>query len=144
MRIGLLTTPLSNLAFEGALDRAVDMGASAVELGSGGYPGRPHCPVDELLESEGKRREYMQAVVSRSLIVSAFSCHANPLHPDPGVAGEADEVFRKSIILPDWRENEAMVSILLQRERKQNKGSLLRGTNNAAFGRTNNAANRDE
>jgi sugar phosphate isomerase/epimerase len=99
MRIGVFTALWGNLSFEEALDKAVAAGVSAVEIGSGGLPGNPHCPVDELLESETKRQEYMGAIASRGLILSSFSCHDNPVHPDPETAQKADEDFRKSVRL---------------------------------------------
>jgi sugar phosphate isomerase/epimerase len=101
MRIGVFTALYGNLPFEEALDRAVAVGVTAVEIGTGGYPGHPHCPVDELLESESKRQAYMKAITSRGLILSGLSCHNNPVHPDPAVAKEADEVLRKSIRLAE-------------------------------------------
>ncbi len=104
MRIGLLTAPFSSLSLEEALDRAVEVGVSAVEVGSGGYPGHPHCPVDELLKSESKRAEYLEAISSRGLIISALSCHNNPIHPDQEVAKEADEVFRRTVRLAQLLE----------------------------------------
>ncbi|NIU60912.1 MAG: sugar phosphate isomerase/epimerase, partial [Pseudomonas stutzeri] len=55
MRIGFLTAPYASLPLEEALDKAAAVGVSAVEIGTGGYPANPHCPVDELLESETKR-----------------------------------------------------------------------------------------
>ena len=99
MRIGVFTALWGNLSFEEALDKAVSYGVTAVEIGVGGYPGSPHCPVDDLLESEARRDEWMEAITSRGLIVSALSFHNNPLHPDPEIAGEADEVLRKGVKL---------------------------------------------
>ena len=104
MRIGVFTALFQNLPFEEALDRAVAAGVSAVEIGAGGYPGGNHCPVDELLESESKRKTYMEAITSRGLILSAFSCHNNPVHPDQAVAKEADEVLRNSVRLASLLE----------------------------------------
>jgi sugar phosphate isomerase/epimerase len=99
MRIGVFTALFQAFPFEEALDKAKAAGVSAVEIGTGGYPGSHHCPVDELLASETKRQEYMEAITSRGLILSGFSCHNNPIHPDPAVAQEADEVLRNSIRL---------------------------------------------
>ncbi len=99
MRIGLLTAPFANLPYEAALDKAVALGVSAVEITTGGIPGHPHCPVDELLESAEKRAAYLEAVESRGLIISGFSCHDNPLHPNKEIAGKADDDFRKSVRL---------------------------------------------
>ena len=56
MQIGVFTALWGNLSFEEALDKAVSFGITAVEIGAGGYPGQPHCPVDELLDSETKER----------------------------------------------------------------------------------------
>ncbi len=55
MRIGVFTVLFKDLPFEKALDKATAAGISAVEIGTGGYPGSHHCPVDELLASQGKR-----------------------------------------------------------------------------------------
>jgi sugar phosphate isomerase/epimerase len=99
MRIGVFTVLFQDLPFEEALDKAVSAGVTAVEIGSGGYPGNHHCPVDELLESAEKRKQYLQAINSRDLILSALSCHYEPLHPDQAIAKESDDVFRKSVRL---------------------------------------------
>jgi sugar phosphate isomerase/epimerase len=104
MRIGVFTALWGNLSFEEGLDKAVAAGVSAVEIGSGGYPGSPHCPVDELLDSESKRQDYLEAITSRGLILSGLSCHSNPVDPDPEVAKQADEDFRKSVRLASLLE----------------------------------------
>ncbi|MCO5208040.1 MAG: sugar phosphate isomerase/epimerase, partial [Anaerolineae bacterium] len=96
MQIGVFTVLFKNLPFEEALDKAVAAGVTAVEIGAGGYPGSQHCPVDQLLDSEAKRDDYLDAITSRGLILSALSVHNNPIHPDPAVAQEADSVIRKS------------------------------------------------
>jgi sugar phosphate isomerase/epimerase len=56
MRIGVLTVLFQNFSLEEALDKAVAAGVTAVEIGTGGYPGSHHCHVDELLASDGARR----------------------------------------------------------------------------------------
>lgn len=104
MRIGVFTALFQNLPFEEALDKAVAAGVTAVEIGAGGYPGSQHCPVDELLESESKRKAYMQAITSRGLILSALSIHNNPVHPHKQIARQADETFRKAVRLAQLLE----------------------------------------
>ena len=104
MRIGVFTALFQNLPLEEALDKAVAAGVSAVEIGSGGYPGSQHCPVDELLESAGQREAYLEKIHSRGLILSALSCHYEPLDPDQAIARESDEVFRKSVQLAELLE----------------------------------------
>ncbi|MEZ4589833.1 MAG: sugar phosphate isomerase/epimerase [Chloroflexota bacterium] len=99
MRIGVFTALFQNLPFEEALDKAVAAGVTAVEIGAGGYPGSQHCPVDDLLASAAKRDEYLDAITSRGLILSALSVHNNPIHPNAETAKEADTVIRKSVQL---------------------------------------------
>jgi sugar phosphate isomerase/epimerase len=99
MRIGVFTVLFQDLSFEQALDRTVAAGVSAVEIGTGGYPGSRHCPVDELLHSESKCEAYLRAITSRGLIISALSCHYEPLGPDKELARTSDEIFRKTVRL---------------------------------------------
>lgn len=101
MRIGVFSVLFQNLPFEEALDKIASFGLTAVEIGTGGYPGIHHCPVDELLANEGARSRYLQELDSRGLIISAFSCHYEPLHPDETIAKESDEIFRRSVRLAE-------------------------------------------
>jgi sugar phosphate isomerase/epimerase len=99
MRIGVFSVIFQQFPFEQALDKILSYGATAVELGTGGYPGAHHCPLDELLASTEKRKVYLQAVEERGMIISAFSCHWNPLDPDQNLAASADELLRKTVRL---------------------------------------------
>ena len=101
MRVGVTAVAFQQLPFEEMLNHVVEIGLSAVEIGSGGYPGSHHCPVDELLESQDKREEYVEAITSRGLILSSLSCHYEPLHPNKELAQESDEIFRKSVRLAE-------------------------------------------
>lgn len=99
MKVGVFTVILGSLKFEHALDYLVGLGVQTVEIGAGGYAGEAHCPVDELLASERKVREFLHAVASRNLKISALSCHGNPLHPNRKVAARHDAAFRKAVRL---------------------------------------------
>ncbi len=99
MKLGVFTVLFSEKSFEGMLQRVKDAGLDAVEIGTGGYPGGAHCPLDELLESEEKRTAYKKTVASYGLEISSFSCHGNPLTPDAAFAKESDETLRKTIKL---------------------------------------------
>lgn len=81
------------------LDHVAAKGIEAVELGTGGYPGDAHCKLDELLGNNEKQQEFINTITSRGLIVSALSCHGNPLHPQTKIAEEADITFTKTINL---------------------------------------------
>jgi sugar phosphate isomerase/epimerase len=81
------------------LDRVVELGLEAVELGSGGYPGDQHCRPAELLADRGAREGLQGALSERGLTISALSCHANPLHPHHAEAALADTIFRDTVRL---------------------------------------------
>ena len=101
MRVGVFSVIFQNLPFEKALDKILSYGATAVEIGTGGLPGAHHCPIDELLASNEKLGAYKKSVEDRGLIISAFSCHWDPIGPDKKTAVSADELFRKSILLAE-------------------------------------------
>ena len=71
----------------------------AVEIGSGNDPGAAHCDREALLADDAKRRAYAALFESNGILVSAFSCHGNPVHPDREKAQREDRVYRQSIDL---------------------------------------------
>lgn len=99
LKLGVFTVLFSEKSFEEMLDHVQAAGLKAVEIGTGCYPGNAHCPLDELLENEEKRNEYLEKVHSRGLTISAFSCHGNPLSPDEKFAKESHETLTKTIQL---------------------------------------------
>ncbi|MFD1851395.1 sugar phosphate isomerase/epimerase family protein [Oceanobacillus bengalensis] len=99
MKLGVFTVLFSDKNLEDMLDHVAAKGIEAVEIGTGGYPGDAHCKVDELLADEQKQMDFMEKITSRGLIVSALSCHSNPLHPQKKIAEEADTLFTKTVKL---------------------------------------------
>lgn len=104
MKLGVFNPLFQNMELEEMLDYIKASGLDAVEIGTGGYPGDKHCNVDELLESESGREAYLEKFTSRGLIISAFSCHGNPISPDEAFRRESDEILRKSIRLADMMD----------------------------------------
>lgn len=99
MRIGVLTVLYKQLPFTQVLDKVRAMGVTAVEIGTGAYPGNAHLDLDRLLEKKADREAYLQELNERDMIISALSCHGNPIHPDPKIARKADDIFRKTVQL---------------------------------------------
>jgi sugar phosphate isomerase/epimerase len=99
MKLGVFTVLFNDKNLDEMLEHVASQGIQAVELGTGGYPGNAHCNVDELLDNAEKQKEFMDKINSHGLIVSALSCHSNPLHPQKKIAMEADEVFVKTVRL---------------------------------------------
>ncbi len=99
MKIGVLTAPWSGEPLEKVLDYLAGVGLEAVELGTGNYPGDGHCKPAELNKSEAKRKALLKAVEDRGMIISALSCHGNPLHPKASIAKKHHEVWRETVQL---------------------------------------------
>jgi sugar phosphate isomerase/epimerase len=99
MKLGVFTVLFNDKSFEDMLDRVKASGLHAVEIGTGGYPGNTHCDLDTLLESEEKRNEYLAKIQERDLIISAFSCHGNPVSPNKELAQDHHETLLKTIKL---------------------------------------------
>jgi sugar phosphate isomerase/epimerase len=99
MKIGVFTVLFGQQSFEEALDYIKSKGVQTVEIGTGAFPGAAHANVDELLDDEGARKKFREAIESRGLELESFSCHGNPIHPDESVAKEHHEVFQKTVRL---------------------------------------------
>ncbi len=99
MKLGVFNPIFSSLELEVMLDKIQAAGLKAVEIGSGGYPGNNHCPLDLLLGSETLREQYLHKFESRGIEISGFSCHGNPLSPDPKAQAFYDDLLRKTIRL---------------------------------------------
>lgn len=96
MKIGVVLALYGDKSRDDALDEAVRHGVEAVEVGAGNYPGSPHLDPVQVVESDMYARVLLEDVRSRGLVISALSCHGNPLHPDDSIAQQHDEVFRNT------------------------------------------------
>jgi len=99
MKIGVFAVLFGNKPFEETLDYIVELGVEAVEIGTGAYPGNAHCNPAELLANAKKLQAFKKAIDRRKLVVSALSCHGNPLHPQEKIAREHHEVFLQTVEL---------------------------------------------
>ena len=104
MKVGVFSVVLGSTRFEQALDYLAQLGVQAVELGAGGYAGTRHCPVTELLAAKGRATEFLKAVRSRGLVISALTCAGNNLHPNRQQAAAFDRDFRRAVELANRLE----------------------------------------
>ena len=100
MRIGVFTALLSQLPLDGVLKKLTNLGVTTVELGTGNYPGDPHCKLS-MLSDVSALEEFRKKLADYGVSISALSCHGNPLHPDPDFAKANQEVNRKTILLAE-------------------------------------------
>lgn len=99
MKLGVFDPIFGSLELEPMLDRVVELGLDAVEMGAGNYPGDARCRPAELLADGSARGRFARAFADRGLTISALSCHGNPLHPDRARAEHDDAVYRDTVRL---------------------------------------------
>lgn len=99
LKIGVFDTAFRGLSIGQLIETIKALKLDAVEIGSGNDPGHAHCDLDGLLADATKRRAYMDRFEQNGIMVSAFSCHGNPVHPNAAKAKREDAVYRKSIDL---------------------------------------------
>jgi len=93
MKLGVLTLLFGEKPLEETLDYLRSLGVQAVEFGAGAYVKAAHFPTRDLLDDEAKARKLKKAIADRHLVISALSCHGNPLHPNPKIAQAHHEDF---------------------------------------------------
>ena len=99
MKLGVFTVLFQDRPLDAALDLLVKLGVQTVEIGTGAYPGNAHCNPEALLKDPAAIQAYRKNIEDRGLMISALSCHGNPLSPDKAFAAESDRVYRQTVRL---------------------------------------------
>jgi sugar phosphate isomerase/epimerase len=81
MKIGMITDSLGGLSFDEMLKASAELGLETLEFACGNWSSAPHVKLDELLESEVARRNFVAKVKDHGLEIAALNCSGNPLHP---------------------------------------------------------------
>jgi sugar phosphate isomerase/epimerase len=100
MKVGVFTALLSQLSIDDVLKKLTSLGVTTVELGTGNYPGDPHCKLS-MLNNASELKEFRKKLEDSGVSISALSCHGNPLHPNAEFAKANQEVSRKTILLAE-------------------------------------------
>lgn len=100
MKVGVFTPLLSSLPLEQVIKKLAALNIRTVELGTGNYPGDPHCKLS-MLEHPGELTDFKEKLADQDFTISALSSHGNPLHPDADRARHDRDVSRKTILLAE-------------------------------------------
>ncbi len=100
MRVGVFTALLAQLSLDQVLEKIKSLNVNTVELGTGNYPGDPHCKLS-MLEDEKALTEFKKKLDDHGFTISALSCHGEPLHPNEAIAKANQEVQRKTVLLAE-------------------------------------------
>src|SRR5713226_8449350 len=107
--IGVFDPVYKKLSLDEMLEKVSALGLEAMEIGTGGDPGAPHCPVDELLGDAAKAKAWKKKFAERGIHVATLSCHGNPVHPNEKYAAKDRETFRKTVLLAEKLEVKVIV-----------------------------------
>jgi sugar phosphate isomerase/epimerase len=101
LKLGVFTVLLGGRSLKDALSYLSEAGVQAVEIGTGGYPGKAHANPDELLSDKSKIDEFKSLVEDHGMMISALSCHGNPVHPQKEIAQSFHNDFEKTVMLAE-------------------------------------------
>jgi sugar phosphate isomerase/epimerase len=101
MELGMYTDSLADLERSAVLDIAVEIGATAIEIATGGQSSAPHLDRRKLLSSPEARGRLLDEVASRGLHLAALNCSAWLLHPRRAAEQRAivEDTFRLAGLL---------------------------------------------
>ena len=99
--IGVFDPVYADLSIDQMLEKVTALGLEAMEIGTGGYPGSSHCPLDEIYNDSAKAKAWLKKFEDRGVRVATLSCHGNPVHPDPKHAARDAETFQKTVQLAE-------------------------------------------
>src|SRR3954453_21820273 len=100
MRVGCFTPLLSPFPLEKVIEKLKALNIETVELGTGNYPGDPHCKLS-MLEKNTELIDFKKKLDDHGFTISALSSHGNPLHPNQEIAKLHQETSRKTILLAE-------------------------------------------
>ena len=111
MQLGVFTPVFGSLSLPDMLAAVRGLRhVTALELGTGAWPGRAHIDPDRLLACPNDAKAYRQRFADAGLTISALSCHGNPLHPDPARARADDDTYRTTVRLAEQLEVPVVVT----------------------------------
>ena len=100
MRVGVFTALLAQFPLDKVLDKLKSLNIGTVELGTGNYPGDPHCKLS-MLASAKELKDFKSYLEDNGFTISALSCHGNPLHPNRNIAKAYQEISKKTVRLAE-------------------------------------------
>lgn len=99
MKLGVFNPIFYDVSFDHCLDSCKKLGLDAIEIGCANYPGTTHCDAAKLLSNPDELAAFKKKIKDSGLLVSALSCHGNPLHPSKEISESHRKGQRNAILL---------------------------------------------
>jgi sugar phosphate isomerase/epimerase len=93
MKLGVISTAISHLAFEEGLQHLERLGLQSIEVGVGGLIPKNCGDPDELLKDSTKLHRWRESFQRYGLEISALALHGLPLSPDRQLAHRYSQEF---------------------------------------------------
>ncbi len=101
MKIGVVAAMFQDLSLEDTLKYVTSIGIEAIELGCGGYPGKPHINPEELIFDDKKVEQLCSLLKKYNVEISAISVHGNPVHPNKEIAEKFHKDFENAVLVAE-------------------------------------------
>lgn len=101
MKLGVVGALFANRTLKDSLDYLNSLGVQMIEIGTGGFPGKPHCDPEIMLTDKKKLDEFKKTIADSGIEISAFACHGNPVHPNKEVAAGFCKDFNNTVLLAE-------------------------------------------
>ena len=101
MKLGVFTVVLGSMNLEDTIRYLKDLGVSAIELGTGGYPGTAHVNAKQIFDKPDEIKKIRTLADRYDMQISALSCHGNPVHPNKKIAQDFHDDFEKTILVAE-------------------------------------------
>jgi len=108
--IGVFDPVYDNLSLDQMLETLSALGVEAMEIGTGGYPHNPHCPLDDLIADKAKAKAWQKKFEDKNIQVMTLSCHGNAVHPDKAHAAKDADTFKKTVQLAQMLDVKTIVT----------------------------------
>ncbi|HLJ96941.1 MAG TPA: sugar phosphate isomerase/epimerase [Gemmataceae bacterium] len=86
MKLGVMSSGIAALGWDKALAYCRELGLEAIELPCGAYAKSRLLDAEAALADPVLQQKIREDVARYGMVISALSCHGNPVHPDPAVA----------------------------------------------------------
>lgn len=101
MKLSVFAVLLADRPLKDALAYLASLGVQAVELGTGGFPGKAHVNPAALLENPTELETLKQTIADSGLEIAALSCHGNAVHPQKEIAKGFQDDFEATVRLAE-------------------------------------------
>jgi sugar phosphate isomerase/epimerase len=93
VKLALFAASMLDRSWEETLDAAKRNGIDLIEPSAGGHIPKVHYDPVHLASDSQALEKFRQSLADRGQSICSFSCHGNPLHPNPAIARAAHDDF---------------------------------------------------